>query len=424
MLNLASAPWTPPPPKALPYPDDPTSMSMKFLSWKRAAWPRATALGLIALCGALLFVGCGGDDGESQGDKIDGEDAGQDDISLDPSGDGDASNDGMGLVDDGTCSGLVVGGSCEGEVYEGEAVPLDLYLMFDQSGSMATVVDKSSGTTRMEIVRTAISAFLKDSESVGMGAGIGYFGHQPLGDTTCDVAEYKEPDVGIASLPQAEKALLDSVLARMPTGETPTGSAIRGACEYVADYRVENPGRNPVILLVTDGEPKAPLSEEVCAPTLDDAVAAAEECFQQKNVRVYVLGVGPSLTNLRVIAEAGGTEQAYLADLDNAQQVLDAFRAVRYAAQLPCDLKLSEAATLGDGVNTNDSTVAYLDIDCEYQAVSKVSNQGACGENSGWYFDDPDAPTTIHLCDVTCGEVKSRGRQLFYSLGCPLEVVR
>lgn len=396
---------------------------MKLLNCKRTHAAHASAIGLIALC-CVLFVGCGGDDGDSQGDQSEGDSAGEGDISLNSNGDGDQSGDGKALVEDGTCESLVVGGSCEGAVYEGEAVPLDLYLMFDQSGSMSTVVEKSTGTTRMEVVRKAVRAFLQDRESIGMGAGIGYFGHQPLGDTTCDVAEYKTPDVGIAALPEAEQALLDSLAARKPTGETPTGSAIRGACDYVANYRLKSPGRNPAILLVTDGEPKAPLSEEVCAPTLDDAVAAAEECFREQNVRVYVLGVGPLLTNLRVIAEAGGTEKAYLADLDNAQQVLDAFRAVRYAAQLPCDLELSESATQGDGVDTSDSTVAYLDTDCAYQAVSKVSSQNACEGKPGWYFDDPDAPTTIHLCDVTCGDVKSRGRQLFYSLGCPLEVVR
>lgn len=378
-------------------------------------------------CVALSFslVGCGGDSGDQQdggGSAGDGDSGGDGDIDL---GDGDVSGDGdrAGLGVDGSCNGLGVGEGCAGEVYEGEAVPLDLYLMFDQSGSMATVVDEASGTTRMDIVRTAVEAFLKDDESVGMGAGIGYFGHQPLGETTCDVDEYSTPDVEIGTLPGSEEALLDSLLARAPTGETPTGSAIRGACEYVAAYNETHAVRNPSILLVTDGEPKAPLSEEVCAPTLDDAVAAAEECYEQNGIRVYVLGVGPSLTNLRVIAEAGGTEDAFLADLDNADQVLQAFRAVRYAAQLPCELSLGDRA-MDANVTLEGSTVAYLDFECTYNAVPEVAGAGECDGTAGWYFDDRDAPTAIHLCEVTCDDVKSTGRQLFYSLGCPLQVVR
>jgi hypothetical protein len=110
--------------------------------------------------------------------------------------------------------------------------------------------------------------------------------------------------------------------------------------------------------------------------------------------------------------------------LDNADQVLDAFRAVRFAAQLPCELPLNEDAISSDMVNLSESTVAYLDFECAYMPIPEVADSGECGDSEGWYFDDPDLPTTIHLCDVTCGDVKSMGRQLFYSIGCPLQVVR
>lgn len=385
---------------------------------------RWLACSSVVLSGVL--VGCSGEDSDSDKNDgsadEDGEGSGDGDLDL---GTGDLSIDGntAGLGEDGSCKGLGVVEGCGGEVYEGEAVSLDLYLMFDQSGSMSTIVDEASGTTRMDIVQAAVEAFLQDDESVGMGAGIGYFGHQPLGETTCNVDAYSTPDVEMGTLPGSEKALLDSLSARAPTGETPTGSAIRGACEYVAAYNESHAARRPSILLVTDGEPKAPLSEEVCAPTLDDAVAAAEECYEESGIRVYVLGVGPSLTNLRVIAEAGGTEDAFLADLDNAQQVLEAFRAVRFAAQLPCELSLGDGATESN-VRLSDSTVAYLDFECGYHAVAGVADASACGAEAGWYFDDPGAPTAIHLCEVTCDDVKSTGRQLFYSLGCPLQVVR
>lgn len=369
----------------------------------------------------LWFLGCDDGDGGPGDDESSATDSGNElDLGDAPTGSDTFQG---GLDDEGKCQGLGVGEGCAGEVYEGESVPLDLYLMFDQSGSMSTVVDESTGAKRIDIVRAAVSAFLQDEESIGMGAGIGYFGHQPLGETSCDPNDYTNADVGIAPLPGAEQALLDSLDARDPTGETPTGAAIRGACDYVADYRQDHPGRNPAILFVTDGEPKAPLSQETCEPTLDDAVLAAEECFEERGIRIYVLGVGPSLTNLRVIAEAGGTNDAFLADLDNADQVLEAFRAVRFAAQLPCELTLSNDALSSDVVNLEMSTVAYLDFECSYMPVTEVE-EGACGDDGGWYFDDPEAPTKIHLCDVTCGDVKARGRQLYYSLGCPLQVVR
>jgi hypothetical protein len=376
-----------------------------------------------ALVGAL--VGCSEDEGKESGAEGPEKDGTDGELVInDPDTMGDGDSDGVTVPSDGTCEGLDVGG-CAGEVYEGESVPLDLYLMFDQSGSMSTVVDENTDTQRIDIVRAAVRSFLRDEESVGMGAGIGYFGHQPLGETTCDPEDYRTPDVEIGALPGLEDELLGSINSAEPTGETPTGAAIRGACEYVAAYKAsEGAGRNPAILFVTDGEPKAPLSEETCAPTLGDAIEAAEQCFEEEGIRVYVLGVGPSLANLNQIAEAGGTGEAYLADLDNADQVLNAFRAVRFAAQLPCELALDESAVASSELDLNASTVAYLDFECSYQAIPEVGDKDGCSESGGWYFDDAEAPSKIHLCEATCGDVKSFGRQLFYSIGCPLEVVR
>lgn len=375
---------------------------------------------LAVTCGAGTLVACGGEEGSLPRDDAEASDPENNgELQLDTPDDA-----APGLGADGSCTGLEVGPGCAGEVYEGEAVPLDLYLMFDQSGSMSTVVDEATGKTRMDVVREAVRAFLGDTESVGVGAGIGYFGHQPLGETTCAPADYATPAVEIGPLPELESALLTSLDSRPPTGETPTGAAIRGACSYVSGYAASHEGRNPAILLVTDGEPKAPLSEDSCSPTLEDAVTAAAECYADSGIRTYVLGVGPSLTNLRVIAEAGGTEDAFLAELDNTEQVLAALRAVRFAAQLPCEIALSEASIAQYDPNGQPSTVAFLDLECGYHSVPEVADVSACAGTEGWFFDDPAAPTRIELCETTCGAVKSSGRQLNYAIGCPLVVVR
>ncbi len=386
---------------------------------------------LVALMASLLLglgstaSGCGGEGVDASGSP---EDAGSD-ISLDASTGGSSGEESGsqvfgGMDEEGNCLGLEVADGCGGEVYEGELVPLDLYMMFDQSGSMDTIVDQENGTMRIDVVREAVRAFLDDEESIGMGSGIGYFGYLPLGETSCDPAEYAEPDVEIGPLPGQTEAVLSSLQMVEPTGATPTGAAIRGACDYAQSYRQEHLGRAPAILLVTDGNPKTPKYEHMCKPTLADAVAAAKECFESAGIRTYVLGIGPSLSNLNQIAEAGGTKEAYLADLDNTDQVLSALRAVRGAARLPCELTLSPDDIGEEGVEFGASTVAYLDVQCQYHSIPEVKDESSCKDGVGWYFDDMSAPTRIHLCETTCGEVKSVGEQLFYSLGCPLAVVR
>lgn len=95
---------------------------------------------------------------------------------------------------------------------------------------------------------------------------------------------------------------------------------------YEPEYKV-------VMLLVTDGLPEAPMScpSAGCCPTLDDAASAAQGCLNgDPRIQTYVLGVGPYLDNLNLIAAAGGTNSAYLVGTgDVASQVLQALNAIR-----------------------------------------------------------------------------------------------
>lgn len=347
---------------------------------------------------------------------------------YDPDGDADAGLDfglpaaGGPTPDPSATCGLSVAPGCSGEVFEGEAIPLDLYLLFDQSGSMSTIVEASSGKTRMDIVRGALDAFLRDPESAGIGIGLGYFGQMPLGATSCDPRDYGIPAVAFGELPDNALELNRSLEAQEPTGETPTGAALEGACAVAREHQAQTRGRVTAILLVTDGEPKAPLSAPECEPTLDEAEAAARNCLADANIATYVLGVGPALTNLERIARAGGTTSAYLADLDNQGQVLETLRQVRGAA-LPCSFRLTNHSS--DTLDYSKSTVGYLDHACGYFDLAHLEASTACTRTkTGYFFDDPAAPTRIDLCPSTCAEVRANGQQLFYSIGCQLTIIK
>jgi Mg-chelatase subunit ChlD len=348
-------------------------------------------------------------------------DSGGEDQSGNGSGTGGQITDGFD-PQTGQCRALSLSEGCLGEVFEGEAAALDLLLVFDESGSMSTKVDETTGETRMDIVRGALDAFLRAPESNGIDIGLSYFGQMPIGETSCDPADYDTLEVPFGSLPDHADALVDSLRAQKPTGETPTGAAIRAACTIAKQHREEAPGRVTSILLVTDGEPKAPSSAPECEPTLADAVQATEECAGATGLPIYVLGVGPSLTNLNQIAQAGGTKAAYLADLDNREQVLDALQKIRVAAQIPCGFDVTQGAS-GRELNYENSTVAYVDSTCTSAAISRVESLDACEDGArAYFFDNPTSPTRIDLCPATCSEIRSEAQQLFYSIGCPLDV--
>ena len=310
---------------------------------------------------------------------------------------------------------------CAAQSYEGEAIPLDIYIMFDQSGSMLNDV---GGLTRLDAVERATTTFLRDAASSAIRVGVGYFGFQPIGQTSCNPEDYASPSVPVTL---DHEAVLGSLAAREPIGETPTGAAIRGACGYAKNWKKANAGHSVVLLLLTDGEPKAPMScsAGTCCPTLADAVDAAAECRNgAPGIATYVLGVGPFLDNLQQIAKAGGTGHAYLiGDQDVEHKVLQALNSIRGDASIPCQLKLPEprGSTSLDYGRVN---VAYQDSSCVLSTIYNVPSVDNCDAAvGGWYYDNPAAPSSIALCGASCDLVSAPGGRLAFTVGCETKVL-
>jgi hypothetical protein len=310
-------------------------------------------------------------------------------------------------------------------LYMGQGLPLDIFVMFDQSGSMAT---KDDGTTmRIDAVRSAVGQFLNSNESRGIGVGIGYFGTQPLacGCTSCNPADYATPAVPLGVLPDNATAVMSSLNQIQPTGETPTGAALRGACSYAKARRHADPGRNLVILLVSDGEPQAPLTAAKggCNPTLADAVTAAGECAGA-GVKTYVLGVGPLLDNLNKIAEAGASGHAYLVASGGGPEILKALNSIRSDATIPCALQIPKPGP-GATVDFQKVNVVYADAGCgKVTTFLFVKDAGGCDpQRGGWYYDNPTQPGQILLCPASCDQVKAPGGQMVVSVGCTTKVI-
>ncbi len=387
---------------------------------------------VLLLAGLLASCGSDGDDGDGGSAGNEASAAGGGGPGGSGSGDAGANADGTG--GDGTqeCAAVPVQTEgCTGEILAGETIPVDIYVMLDQSGSMATQATPNS-PTRLAQVRLALTSFMEDPESAGIGVGIGYFGNADLlnGElTSCDPADYATPDVPIGVLPTRADDLITSLDAISPMGETPTGAAIRGACDYTSGFKSEHLGHAVVILLVTDGIPEAPWTAprsegtaEYCSPTLADAVDAAGGCLAPATdapaVPTYVLGIGPSLSNLNQIAAAGGTDEAFLVEGESSESILHALNEIRAAATVPCELRIPESPS-AEGLDYNEVNLVYVDAGCTQHTVHNVADAASCDpEAGGWYYDDPNAPTTINLCGATCNDVSVPGAQLSYSIGC------
>jgi len=319
---------------------------------------------------------------------------------------------------------------CVGTAYEGENIPLDIFIMFDQSCSMSCPIERTgtgqcccpppqTGCTdqRIDPVRSAVDQFLNDPLSAGIGAGIGFFGYFEVGDTSCDPDDYGRAAVPIAALPGNADLVSAALNAVVPTGETPTDMAIQGACNYLRGYHEQRPGSKKVILLVTDGVPETPQSN--CDPSVDGAAQVAQDCLNgDPNIETYVLGVGQALDSLNAIAAAGGTDQAYLVESgDVAGSVLEALNAIRADAAIPCTLPVPPPPN-GGVLDYNKVNLGICDAAGDTVATAYVPSADDCQGPGNWYYEDTSTGKNITLCDATCDTVTAAGAKLFFNVGC------
>jgi Mg-chelatase subunit ChlD len=308
---------------------------------------------------------------------------------------------------------------CKADTHDGQRVPLDMYFVVDSSLSMDE--DIQGGGTRWDAVSTALIDFLDEPTNAGNALGLGYFPIVPqttckMGDpncfciltfcvslsfdlASCEVADYAASTVPL-TLPTNPLALISDLQSHLLNGGTPTRPALEGAVQYVTSWAATHPGRKTVVVLATDGEPSG------CANNTPQDVAnvAAAALAGPAAIQTFVIGVGSSLQSLNLVAQAGGTKQAYLVEDANAATAFAvALEQIRGAAS-PCDFLIPTNGAQGKV----DPTRVNVKLTTPGSAMSTLIAQTAdgsaatCGADGGWHYDNPLAPTAIKLCPASC----------------------
>jgi hypothetical protein len=374
------------------------------------------------------------------------------------------------------------GPQCAEEAHRAEVVPLDLLLLVDASGSM----DGAAGMrSKWETAQAALSAFIRDPRSAGLGVGLQFFpaaraclsdgdcvpGFPGTGtlcaarracstsrapcatvgqacamnggtcmpapgvcrlvypDLECEQAVFETAAVPIGPLPAAQAALLQSLSNKEPSGGTPMGPAVRGALVQLRAHRAAHPGRKVALILAGDGLP-----EQSCAMNDIPAVAAdlGAAFMGTPSIPTYVIGVfAPaelmtSQMQLDRLAMAGGSGQAFVlaANDDLTMRLQEALDQIRGAA-LACEYEIPPPTA---------GRIDFARVNVRYtsasgpQNVPYVEQAGRCDPaQGGWYFDvlpSTGAPTRILACDATCRRFKSdpNGR-VDLVFGCATQVI-
>lgn len=345
---------------------------------------------------------------------------------------------------DGTdaCSTLAGLGECGGTRVEAKLAPVNLLLVVDKSGSMT---DQPQGFSldKWSAMKEALGAAVSSApESVRFGL-LAYPDARgttiPLdcaGDLCCAVPEDGDA-VRVAVAPRNAEPIGAALEQISPGGGTPTAAALARALDYFTLGEGQNLEGDRYVLLATDGGPNCnsglSCDASACTPNLDgaaqcsgvnccegagefclddEAVVAAIEALRSAGIFTFVVGI-PGTENytasLDAFARAGGVprtgaEHDYFAvsAASGVSGLTGVLKSITTELLRSCEIALTEAPEQPSLVN--------VAIDC--QVLPKE------GE-SGWEYDDADAPTTLTIHGPACDDIKTYGaRRVDVVYGC------
>ncbi|HEY3665110.1 MAG TPA: vWA domain-containing protein, partial [Polyangiaceae bacterium] len=263
---------------------------------------------------------------------------------------------------------------CSGQPYECKGIGSKQFCTFDDGGQPVNF-----GTcTQVTDAQTLTSK------------GLGWC----VNTARCDSAAYAAPDQPIRLLPDAAPALIASIDAQKPIGNTPTAPALTGALSQASAWATAHPDHQVIALMITDGLPSQ------CGPTAiaDVSKIASDGLAATPSIQTFVVGVfgtqdigAGAGSNLSKIASAGGTDSAFIVytNDDVSAQLLTALGTIR-SKQLSCEYQIPEP---GPG-----QTLDYSQLNLSFKTAKKastlyyVANAADCDPLSGgWYYNaDPE----------------------------------
>jgi len=274
----------------------------------------------------------------------------------------------------------------------------DLLILLDRSDSMNWRLDSdavcvsasSSCSTRAAAMISSLNTVVADNPKINWGLAL----FPSSSASTCSVSS--APQVGISAT--AASAIKAELAAFTTASSTPTTAILEAATTYLKKL---NDGRTRSILLATDGLPTCGAGQGWSNDDLAGSVSAAGTA-KKAGFPVYVVGIGPAVSNLNSLAQAGGTGSYYPATSTAALDT--ALKSIAKAASTTCTFKANVAPA------DKDLTSVYVDN-------SLVPKE----ESNGWIFDPADRTySTIILTGTYCQKMlagaTSQVRILF---GCP-----
>ena len=296
---------------------------------------------------------------------------------------------------------------------------VNMFLAIDRSGSMTTNI--GGGDTRWTATIKALKKFVQDPASANVGVALRFWpDDSPVAgcnSSSCNAVACKAPlvNVGLLNIYSAptdvqEQLLVNALNSKSASGTTPMYAALAGATQWAIDYKNAHPAEEAIVVFATDGEPNGCNEDPTAIANL------AGNAFTTKGIKTYAIGIqdaNPVLMN--GIAAAGGTNQGFfIAPGANVEYELLAALVQAKGNTISCDFIVPEGGVY-------DPSSAKLTLTPTAGMPITINNVGSLAQcGSGWYYDNPAAPTQIKLCPTTCATVlNDSGTKVNVDLGCP-----
>ena len=88
---------------------------------------------------------------------------------------------------------------------------------------------------------------------------------------------------------------------------------------------------------------------------------------------------------------------------------------------LACEFLIPDPSKNGIEFDANKVNVIYTPGDMSgAQKLPQVATPDKCGNEPGWYYDNPAQPTKVSLCKASCDTVQAdNGAKVQVAFGCP-----
>ncbi len=351
----------------------------------RLSWMGFAALGtMVAACGvdtSLIFTatetgGAGGDTTTSVGEG--GATSSANIVNSSVGVGGTANTGGAGAGgDDPMC--------LPEEVVPAELTRLDMLLLFDRTGSTGQFLGQE---------KLQVQTFAQSEAAPGTRMSLLFHG----GTNSCSTMSYPAA-IAMTPIPSQAQTIVDTLSPVQASGGSPWLPPLASGHDFAGAIKTQNPDHNVVVVMLFD----SPQSQ--CFADVQNEIVPVAAAGLMAGVKTYVIGINQApVGQLDPVAAAGGT--GAVIDLTGNQlgQLATQLTNIR-SQEIRCGIPMPTPTS--GGYDPDDVAFRYGPNGGMAVDVPRVPSSNDCiGGGEGWYFDDPNNPTSIGLCEKTCGAIK------------------